>query len=302
MPSFGRLIRMNEWLIFAIAAAFLNAVVNVLDKLTMEKLVKNPLLPTSLGIIAIIPIVGIVLLNGLQPLPIPQLILAIFTGGLYVVIVWLYFTAMKSEDATRVVPLAELTPIAVLVLSIIFIGETFSLNDMIGVVLLSFGGVLISFHDFKKFVFRKGLYPVLGIIVVASISFIITDYVLNFADFWSYFAYQKIGVVLAVLPFFITHFKELRRTISKTPLFLPVALTSEVLTMAAVLLIIAAQSTGSAALVTGAFATQPFFLLAMIVILGIHFPHILKEENTPWMWALKLVAILSISIGVYLIA
>ncbi|MCX6675931.1 MAG: hypothetical protein NTW84_05900, partial [Methanothrix sp.] len=66
--------------------------------------------------------------------------------------------------------------------------------------------------------------------------------------------------------------------------------------------LIFAYSVGSVALVSSVAALQPFITLVYVLILGIFVPGIIKEETDRKTLSLKLIAVLFIIIGVYLIS
>ena len=56
---------------------------------------------------------------------------------------WTYFAALKHWEASKVVPLAATYPLVALVLGVIFLNESLSLQKAVGVVLIVLGVVLL---------------------------------------------------------------------------------------------------------------------------------------------------------------
>ena len=56
---------------------------------------------------------------------------------------WLYFQALKSMEASRVVPIAGSYPLIAMIASIVFLGEQITLSKIIGTLLIVGGIILI---------------------------------------------------------------------------------------------------------------------------------------------------------------
>ncbi len=69
----------------------------------------------------------------------------IIFSGVFGALSWLfYFFALKSGQATAVVAIDRLSMAFVFILALIFLGETFTLKGLIGVVLIVSGAILFS--------------------------------------------------------------------------------------------------------------------------------------------------------------
>jgi drug/metabolite transporter (DMT)-like permease len=194
-----------------------------------------------------------------------------------------------------------LGPLFVLILAAIFLGEFFTPLKYIGILLLIIGAVLISSKGLK-FSLGKAFWLMIASALCISASSVITKYLLGFSDFWTIFAYTRIGAGICLIPvlyFGLSHMRSDvkvhgRRVIGSICL-------SDILTVVGSLLTTFAISVGSVTLVNALASVQPFFVLAFAVALSIFYPKILKEEIGRSAVALKLIAIAMMFAGVILI-
>jgi len=71
--------------------------------------------------------------------------LLIIAAGIFGALSWLfYFLALKQGPATSVVALDRLSLVFVFVLAIIFLGESFSTKNFVGVIIMVIGAILLS--------------------------------------------------------------------------------------------------------------------------------------------------------------
>src|SRR3990172_6850580 len=72
-------------------------------------------------------------------------ILCLITGGFLSALIaqWFYFTALKSGEASKVVPISGSYPMIAMILALIVLGEGFTLSKLFGVILILAGIVLL---------------------------------------------------------------------------------------------------------------------------------------------------------------
>ncbi|KKR73166.1 MAG: Conserved hypothetical membrane protein, DUF6 family [Candidatus Levybacteria bacterium GW2011_GWC2_40_7] len=121
-----------EWVIFSLLSRALWAADNIVDKLLIGKHLKNPLILTFVaGISSLLLALIIILFNGLSwigPVPVA---LAVFAGSFQIIAVF-------------AIPLFQLTPPFVLILSFLFLGEVLTRPQYLAFILILIGGFLIS--------------------------------------------------------------------------------------------------------------------------------------------------------------
>ena len=139
------------WIIYSIIAVLIWSIVNIVDKHILEKRIKNSLIPVVIfGVIGLLIAIIIYLLQGFQPLSGLNIILALIAGIFLKLTNVFYFKATKIEEISRVIPLLSLSPLFVLILATIFLGEVFKPLQYLGIFLLVIGAILLSTKNFKE--------------------------------------------------------------------------------------------------------------------------------------------------------
>lgn len=292
-----------SWILFSILAALIGAIVNVVDKYILTKWIRKPIVPVMiLGIVGLLSSLVIYLFYGFSYLSYFNILISFVAGILYILAVIFYFKAVKIEEVSRVVPLFFLSPLFILLLAALFLGEIFTLTKYVGIFLLVTGAILISSKNIKRLSFGKAFCFVILSVISISIYYILLKYLLNFADFWTIFAYIKIGTIFALIPIFYFYFPDLIKTAKEYGnKVIGIMSLNELLTLVAVLFSTIAVSVGYVTLVEALASAQAFFVLLFAVILSIFYPQILKEEITRHTIFLKSIAIIAMSIGAVLV-
>lgn len=292
-----------SWITFSILAAFIWAIVNTVDKYVLTKWVRKPIVPIMiLGIIGLIASLFIFLIHGFSYLSYLNITLAFIAGIFYILANTFYFKAAKLEEISRIVPLFSLTPIFVLILATVFLGEIFTLEKYLGIFLLVAGAVLISLKNSLRLSFKKPFWFMMAAIMSFAITLVITKYLLNLADYWTVFAYIRIGTIFALIPIFYFHFGKLISTVREHgKKVIGIISINESLNVIAILFFTIAAASGYITLVESLASTQSFFVLLLTVFLSIFYPKILKEEIGKSTVLIKFIAIILMFIGVILI-
>ena len=294
---------MGGWIIFSVLAALSWALVNVVDKYILTKWVRKPIVPVMiLGIIGLLAGAFIYLFQGFAPLSPVNITLAFAAGILYILMAIFYFKAAKIEEISRIIPLFYLAPLFILILATIFLGEVFTPIKYLGIALLIIGAVFISSKNFVKISLGKPFwFMILATLSIAG-NQVITKYLLDFADFWTIFAYTRIGSVFILVPIFYFSFKDLVSTIKEHGKKTVIVMSAnETLNLVGVLFITIAASVGFITLVNSLSSIQPFFVLLFTVMLSVFYPKILKEEIGKSTLLKKTIAIILMFIGALLI-
>ena len=140
--------------------------------------------------------------------------LAFAAGILYIWAVLLYYDAIKLDEISRIIPLFYITPLFVLIFAGIFLREIFSIAKYIGIFLLVFGAILISARNFQ-IRFGKAFWLMILASLILAINSVIQKHLLNAADFWTVFAYVRIGSFFAVIPVIYFNRKDFSSTMRK---------------------------------------------------------------------------------------
>jgi transporter family protein len=290
-----------SWILFSVLAALTWAVVNIIDKYVLDKLVRKPIIPVMvMGVIGLIASIFIFIFKGFSYLSIFNILLTFISGFFYVIAILFYFKAVQIEEISRIIPLWHFAPLFTLILATIFLGEIFTPIKYIGILLLVSGVILISYKKEIK-IGKAAWFMIFGSFLL-SINYVLTKYLLNFTDYWTIFSYVRIGSFLTLIPILYLNFPELMLTVRKHgKKAVGLMSLAEILNLAAVLFITIAAAIGFVSLVNALSSVQPFFVLLFAVILSVFYPKILKEEIGKSVILLKITAIALMFAGVILI-
>lgn len=278
-----------NWFFIALGAPFLWALVNISDQYLVAKYSTGErgsgglvLFSSLIGIFAAIAI-GI-FSHGIFSVPFLDIILLIITGGITIFWIILYLFTLEIEEVSAVVPWFLTIPIFGYLLGYLLLGETLTLQQKIGsLVILS--GVLLMSVDFskqkKEFKWRPALYMIVACILVA-ISGIIFKYVNIENSFWisSFWEYVGLGGFGVLIYLFIPKYRKefmLMNRKGGAKIFTLNTL-SEILTITGNLLTNFAILLAPVTLVYLVSSFQPAIVLFMTLIATKFFPNIAKEE------------------------
>ncbi len=291
-----------EWISFTLISVFFLTASITIDKYILERYIREAsVCLIVLSIVGLIFGIGI-FLKDFVLLPIHLLTLSLLAGVLYFVSALAYFKALKIEESSRVIALSNVSPLFVLILAVPFLNEILLFKEYFGIFPLVLGAILISIKKDFKLRNPKAFFCIFGGALAYAIHDVLTKYLLNFADYWTVYAYIQIGAFLAALPIIYFYLPELKSTISKfgkRVLFFMVA--SETLNVIAMITITIAISFGYVSLVSGLSSILPLFILIFVSLISIFNPAVLKEELRGSVFILKLIAVILICLGGFLI-
>lgn len=292
-----------NWVILVVTASLLLAVVNTLDKYVLTKWVRNPLVSVLvLGLIGLVGGGAIFVTRGFAPMSAFNIFLALIAGICYLLAVIFYFKALKIEEMSRVVPLFYLSPLFILVFAAVFFGEIFNFLNYLGIFLLMIGAIWISSRSFLKITFNLAFWWMMIAVVTWSANLLLVKYLLNFTDYWTIFAWIRIGGFIGMIPLLFIYLPELRRTTKKYGKKVLVVMSlSETITLISILLVTIATSIGYVTLVEALSALQALFVLLIALALSVFRPSILKEELGGAVVLQKVIATILMFVGVILI-
>jgi len=291
------------WIFFSILAVLCFTVVNIIDKHILTKWVRQPLILVILvGVFGLISSIVIYFIYGFSFFSRFNIFLALISGALSLLTTIFYFKALKVEEVSRVIPFFYLSTLFISLFAAIFLGEVFTPLKYLGILLLVFGAMLISSKNPLKLEISKALPWMLLAVTAASANSLLTKYLLNFTDFWTVFAYTRIGGGIVLIPVAYIYLPGLISTIKKHgKKFVAIVSINETITLFGMLFFTVAASVGYVTLISAISSIQPFFVLSLTIILSMFFPSIIKEEIKRSVVLLKFLAITVMFIGVILI-
>lgn len=295
------------WIFYALAAPFVWSIVNFLDKFLVEKKIRDPFtLSVLVGFLYLIIGILIFIYSGFKILPYQETILAVSSGFLIVAYLLPYFKALMLEDTSRIAPLFEITPIFVLIIAFFLLGETVTVRQFLAFPLITGGAFILGSKkiDLGLFKLRYALWLMILSDLLYAILNIFFRRVTYTADFWIATAYQGIGAGL--ISFILLFHSPLRnRFVSETRNFqknslLLVAIASFLTVLGYVFFNIAISKV-AVSLAMVVMGTQSFMVLVEGIILSIWLPKIIKEDIAKETIGIKIVSIVLIFTGIYLI-
>ncbi|MBM3250661.1 MAG: hypothetical protein FJZ07_00235 [Candidatus Nealsonbacteria bacterium] len=314
-----------NWLIVAISAYFILAVVFLVDKYLLVRAIPDPRIYVfyvgALGILVLIlaPFVGFYVPGK------TEIILGLLAGAVFIYGLFWFYKTLQIFEPSRVVPaIGGLTPL--FTFGLVYLsasdGEVLSFKALMAFVLLVLGSVLVNFKK-EKLTNLKGLKFSALTAFLFSLSFVLIKYVYLVQPFWNGFIWRSIGGFLMAFCFFI-FFPEIRREIFKKfvprPLFKSgsgarkerpskrtavIFLSNQTVAAGATILqnwAIALVPLVYVPLVNALQGSQYAFLFILAVALSIKFPGALKEEISRETILQKIIAITLICGGLALLA
>ncbi len=283
-----------SWLLFTLLAVNLWVVSNIIDKNVVSKRIRSVIIPIIIGGFGNILYAAFAFLIFGATFSFEGFIL----GIIYVLVILLYYKALRLEEASRVIAFFGLVPIFVSVIAYFLLGEQFGSIKYIGILLVVFGAILISVKKRYRISISKALHVMLLMVIFYAVYSIAMKYSVDAGGFVSIFAGMQLGGFLCGFSLLFPYRRELVKLKAKT---ISLVLISQLFGVAGLLSFIYAVSLGPITLISAIENIQPVFVLLYVTILTILKPHIIEEEISKGPLLLKAVAIIVIVIGAYLV-
>ncbi|MDP2692599.1 MAG: DMT family transporter [bacterium] len=293
------------WFAFAFLGYFLLAVVFILDKLILTKSVSKPVVYTFYSTIFLFGALlawpfGVELLGGVD------WIIAILSGVSFGLALWALFVGLKKGETSHISPFngAFVTIFTYLVANY-FLGEKLSDIQIVGLVILVFSSLLLSFEKSRKFSgFHVGfLWAGLSGLLFA-ISHVSAKYLYEIYPFFTAFVWTRafiglVGLFTLLFPSVRDSFKKTKnkKEKKKKKNTVIIVVTDKVLAVLAVILIQYAAAVGPVAPVFALSGVQFVFIFIMVYLLTKFAPKLFKEYFTKKEIAVEVIAILLVMLG-----
>ena len=293
------------WIFVALAAHLLTAIVSILDKHFVSK---TPLKPVAYAFYSsVFQVLYLVLIPFGIGLPDAwYLALGIMAGILFTLTLIVMYKAMQLGEASRIVPvIGASTPVFTFFLAYAFLGERLSAGQIMAFVFFIAGGLLLSSKiSHEKIILVKGLRLAILAGFMFAVYYTSTKFLFLHTAFLSgYLALQIGGFLGSMIKIFS---KENRKqvftassTIDKKNALL--LLPNKIIAALAAVLLFYAISLGSVTLVNSLQAAQYVFLLILAVVFSSKFPHFFKEQVSEKIVVQKILAILLIGVGLFIL-
>lgn len=292
---------------FALLSPAIFGVGNFIDKFLLEKHTLSPTVITIYGgIAAFVAGIIVLLLTGFYPIEFRTLMIILLSGFLTAIYLLPYYKALTFDETSRVIPLFQVYPIFVLILSFIALNEGFTTAQYFGAALIIVSGFLLSVEKLEGRIFtlRKSFWYMILSSFLFAVAQVLYKFGVEEVPFWNTLPYESFGIAIGAVTIalyknnFNKFKKETRRFEKKVFVFIGV---NECISIFALYTGYFAISLISVGLVSVLSGLQPLFVLIYGVILSLWFPKILKEVLDKKTIALKLFSIIVIIIGTYFI-
>jgi len=289
------------WIILAILAALLWTIVALIDKIVLTHEMRDPILATTIaGISTFLIFVTISLILGESIfIPFYLIVLLLVASVSYNLAIYFYFSAIKKGEVSRVVAFLSISPIFVFIFAFIFFNERLAFLNYLGIISIVFGSFLISIKkDHSRYIFSSAFFAA----ILAALFLAFRDLFVKFAtiqyDVWSLFFWLGIGSgVTAFLLFYKHHPHILKKGVKGIKhLFL-----GRILSAIALLIFFLAVSLESVSLVSALTKIEIFFVFILATSLSYFHPKFIKEKISSKIFLQKIIAIIFIISGVFLI-
>lgn len=299
-----------NWLVFALSAQFLYALVNHLDKYLLGKFFKDGvgamMIFTAMVNAIFLPII-LILNPQILSTPWDQVLLVTSIGGFYVIGALLYLYALRIEETTKISVLWQLSAPITYFLGIIFLGELLNFQQTLGAIIVLIGGLLTMIHiERGKFRIKKKVLTLMfsAVLLFSSSSIIFKVFAINF-DFWSAVFFEILGAMLTgiVLILVVPNYRrQFLSAIKKDSLkVFSYNLPNEYMQMSATILFRYATMIAPLALVQVTNSINAIFVFLIAVIIAKFLPRISEEKFNKVDIFQKVLGIIVVTIGIILI-
>jgi len=302
-------LKFMNWIIVAIIAQFLFALVFTLDKFFVSKTPLKPVVYAFYaGTLQILVLVFIPF--GFKMIPPFQILIGLLSGALFVLASLLFYKSIQLKEISRIAPVVGgLIPIFTLFLSFLFIQERLTSIQLAAFLLLVLGGIIMLLPAKERLKFSFLTAPALGVILLSSLffsgSFVLSKYIFLKQPFINGLIWTRLGAFLMAGLFLL--FPPNRKLIFKKTKVLEkktvgLFFLNKGFSATAFILLNYAIFLGSVSLVNALQGVQYVFLLLIGVFLSVKFPQIIKEQINKEAIFQKIAAIVFIGAGLAILA
>lgn len=295
------------WALVALASAALFGAVSVIDKRVLDRHLPNVSVLYLWIVLYLAFYTSIVL--GLTGVPMhasgDQLLMAFISGLGWGIGLALLFVGLKLEEASRATAIAQIYPVFVALLALLFLDEWLNLGQWLAIVLVVLGAMLVSWQkvpghfELPGLRLSRGTPFLLGTALCLSVAHFGAKYALDGLPVWTVWCFQNLGIIL-VLGLLVRpktcrqlfHALRNRRTLGL------MLIGEGVLPNIAGALGLLATSMGPVSLVAAFLATRPLFVLVATTALSSARWRFMDESLVRGTLALKFISIVMIMLGV----
>jgi drug/metabolite transporter (DMT)-like permease len=296
------------WIILTLFSVLALSVSQLLDKFLIDKKIPAPSAMTFWITSGGLAGTALVFWNFNFGAPLRTIAIALASGVCYVIGLQFYYHGLKKGEASHLVPLVGgISPLVIAFVSYFALNEDLRWIQYLGIIIASFGTLLIGFENPKgKYIFSKGSALCLISAVFFSLSWVFAKAGYDTDTFSTVFVWARIGAFGAVLPLLFS--KGLRQSLFKRKAekrrgnYLPVLALNMFLSIIYYIGIQLAVNMASASVVAGFATLQYAIFVVLIYSVSKRYPQIIKERYFSGEFGLEIGAIALIVAGTVLLA
>lgn len=301
---------MHSWLLFALLAPALYTLTIFIDKYLLNGYsIDYRGMPIFTSIVGLVFGTLVWCVTGFPLISVSDTLIILFTGVINCISLSLYFYAISQEQASFVNIIMQLVPAFVLLLSYIFLHQTISILQFIGILIVFSAALFVSISEENGKISIKLNKPFFAIIIYDffwAISAILVSYISKEVSFTSLLTYESWGICIGgfiLFIFFPVVKKAFLKTVKKVKKkAILVMCGNETIWALAKSTTFFAYTLGPAAVISTLESTQPFFALFYAFILMTIAPKIFQEDLRFRTIRNKVIATVFVLVGVILIS
>ena len=298
-----------NWIFIALLAPLLFAISSFIDKVLISKYFRGESGALIIyGCLVGLPLALLIFIfnPAVIHITLATAIFVMINGSLLAIYLFPYLKALNQEDASAISPLFQIIPLFTYILSFFILGERLTSIQLIAgaIIILGAMGLSSNFHKGKFHVKKETVFLMLLatlIIAVNSVMFKVFAIELDFwtTTFWQYFGFVIFGILLL---FIKRHRKAFVFTFKKNKIsILGLNMLNEVVNLAGLLILSYATLLAPIALVGIVNEVYPIIVLILGAIATLVIPKWIKEDLSKETIIRKIIFILIISVGAYIL-
>lgn len=301
-----------SWFFIALIAPFLWGITNHIDKLLLEKYFKSRgvgalLIFSSIIGLAILPLLFL-LYKDVSNISFLNATILVVSGIISALVLWLYFEALKDEEASIVVVFYQLIPVFGYILGYLLLGEVLSVQQLFAMALIIMGASIISFEidEENKFRLRKKTVFLMTLAsLLSALDSVMFKFVLIQENLWQSLFWENVGLGIfgiSILVFATKYRRDFLLMVKNNSKgIFSLNVLNELLYVGGNFLFAYAYLLAPVALVLLVNSYQPIFVFIIGIVLTLFLPKLGIESIKLRHVVQKILALIVMGLGTYLL-
>ncbi len=302
-----------NWFLIALINPIAHSLVNHLDKYLISKYIKGGsvgtlILFSSLFSVVALPIIYIFKIDIFATITLIRALILMLNGAVLVLAIMCYLYALDYDEASYVAPFFQLVPVFSFFLGFFILGETLVQNQILAALLIIGGSLILSleFSSGKARIKKQLVFLMMGSSFCYALYAVIFKSVAIEQGFLDSLFWDMLGKVIfgAVLFLTISTYRNQFINLIKSNRFTIIGLNiiNEILALLGETAIVLAVLFAPVVLVESVGGLQPIFVLLFGILITLFFPKIGRESLETKALVQKVIAIIIITIGVFVLS